>query len=237
MFSWLTRVLSDEPSPAEETVALLEESWRDGEAIDLLSAGEASRRISFALHDITAEGLLISNPTIGQVGHRLAVAERFTLRVRSRGRVLLGATECLRRARTTRHGETIHGFLLSLPASLAPQRRAEPKPAPARQDWIEAAGEAQIIALRTQMPIFGRVIEIHPDRFVLRCRNAAGKIDEGETIELRLDLPKPVGKLNEPARVRRVWTDARSGQSTVDLQLLRMIKEIEHLRSGRRRAG
>jgi len=152
-----------------------------------------------AVHE---DAFIVTKPVAGGVVRPLARFEPHDLRfVGSRG-LVLGRTHALGRYKMPNGADGfIYGYRLALPETL---RLVEPRQPLRKLFGRDCVREAELHVLSHRGPIHGLLEDISPGGARLLCRNAPGHLAGGASALFKVELPEPVGSLQQMVRITGV---------------------------------
>ncbi len=171
-------------------------------------SAKLGQALATTIEQIKDKGVVVAQPTLGGSVRQLARYEplRICFSV-ARGK-LSGETRTLSRTKIESGGqEPFYGYLLEKPKALHVIDR--------RQEMRMLFGgdlvyEAELKLLDRAGPLLGLLEDISPSGASMRCRNTSDILRRGKQANLKLELPEPVGTVNEVVTIVEV-VDAEGG--------------------------
>ena len=197
MGAWLSRVrqaLSGRTTARGAVRRALISAQRSRARVELQPVwhrGELAKVIEATIEQVRANDLVISQPTIDGFRHPLAMREQLRMSFLTDDGLMTGRTEAKGRIKVPSGGEQmILGYRLTIPRSLEIDSRRE------HERVLVIPGlilEAELHTFSQHQPIHGVVLDISEGGMKIRCRNAKGKLGNGQRVYLKVELPDPIG--------------------------------------------
>lgn len=239
MAQWLTKLgkaLTGEPIPIEVREALaFAQRGRVPVELESLPSGASldepafMRGMAATIEQVRDDDLVISPPMVGTRRYPLATDERLRItflapagrvsaEVRSGGRIKIPSG-----------GDTVfYGYSLSLPTILMPaDRRAEPR-AVLAPDCGPPVEIHSLMSGATE-PIRGVVYDISASGMKVSTRSSTSKLQPGQRVFLRTQLPEPVGDFGEMVRIAYIRPGNTAEISLIGLAYYSKIEVIGEL--------
>lgn len=226
------RALGAKPDVAERVRLLLKEAHHARATVELepVSQSGAHRLVLVAtIEQVLDDGVIISQPLIGTLNHPLTTGEHLVMSfgVDSVGRVN-GKTQALGRVQVPSGGmRLLYGYRLSTPTVLcADDRRSNrrvtfgPGPPP----------PAAIYARKNESPVRGTVQDISSGGMLIRILHEPNlALHLQQRAHLSVQLPPPVGIIDERVTIVRVAPGVNSGHHYIGISFERKIAGLEDL--------
>jgi len=191
-------------------------------------AGTRGSVLTTVLEQLEADGLVISQPSVGGLTHPLAFGETIKLSFVQNDQHHVGSCRCLGRVRIAAgNGQPEHllfAYRLSMPDALQVEdRRRELRVSvqPGR------AIEAQLYSPRLEGPLLGSVQDISMTGARIRSAMGVGRVALGQELFLKSMMPEPIGLVDEAVEVVRVEVDANTGHQTIGIAFRRKVQGLE----------
>lgn len=221
MGAWLSRVrqaLSGRTTARGAVRRALISAQRSRARVELQPVwhrGELAKVIEATIEQVRANDLVISQPTIDGFRHPLAMREQLRMSFLTDDGLMTGRTEAKGRIKVPSGGEQmILGYRLTIPRSLEIDSRRE------HERVLVIPGlilEAELHTFSQHQPIHGVVLDISEGGMKIRCRNAKGKLGNGQRVYLKVELPDPIGLLTEMVRIIHVSPDERMDRHLIGI--------------------
>ncbi len=198
--------------------------------------------MAVTIEQVRSDDFVIGQPTVDGLQHSLATGEQLRMSFLTENGLMSGRTESRGRIKVPSGGEQmIRGYRLTIPKTLEVDTRRE------HERVLVIPGlilEAELRTFSQQQPIHGVVLDISEGGMKIRCRNAKGKLGNGQRVYLKVELPEPVGLLTEMVRIVHVSPDERMDRHLIGVSfrhriegLGRFLEQHEKQRRRLRRTG
>ena len=178
------------------------------------------------IEQVRANDLVISQPTIDGLSHPLVTGEQLRMTFLTDDGLMSGRTESKGRFKVPSGGEQmILGYRLTIPRSLAVESGREYERVLVIPGLIL---EAELHTFSQHQPIHGVVLDISEGGMKIRCRNAKGKLGNGQRVYLKVELPDPIGLLTEMVRIVHISPDDRMDRHLVGISFRHRIDGLGH---------
>lgn len=185
------------------------------------------RPLVCTIESIDESGVVVSQPTNGgSAGRGLNRFGLYAVTVSHGGRDWTGEVQVVGRAKVRSGGSgVVYGYRLSFPHAFhAIERRRDLR--------LMFAGdvvrEAEMRVLGRTGPILGIIEDLSAGGVKIRCRNAKdAALALGQNVTFRLDVPPPIGEIDETARITGIEPDRQGGDLIVRLQFDTRVESIE----------
>jgi len=173
------------------------------------------------------EDVIIAQPHAGSRLQPLITNQKVRLIITQDDGLKRMNTTVLGRVRlSTPGGGTVYAYRVALPARMfAHERRRRVRPEVVLPD---SCIEVTMKVLGRDAPIHGVLVDLTAGGCQVRSTNARDRIEPGQDVLLKMELPEPVGDVTEHVRVARVMPVGEDGHMTV--VGVRFRKVIEGLR-------
>jgi hypothetical protein len=208
---WLSRlrsVLQGRPGGAVDVRKTLLAAQRSRARVELEPLRPTARLdlvLATTIEQVRKDGFVISQPVMGGTVRPLARYEPYRISFTGPNGRTTGQTHALGRTQIRAgNGGVIYGYRLALPDALYivdPRRELRML---LEEDLIV---EAELQVLERRIPIQALVQDLSPSGACLRCRNASAPARSGQSAQLKLKLPEPIGEILETAKIVSVERD------------------------------
>jgi len=213
------RLLIPEIGPDEQSIRV----WRAG----LVAVDETS--------------ITIDMPSDGRDRLQCDVGGTFEVAVLTRRGRQCGLTQCLERSAIQTGGtKSMPGWKLAYPPSLTVNERRR---AHRVSVGFDLAPKACIIDGRSSGPIEAQVMDLSIGGLQLRCMPHPDRLVTGQTVDLELHLPEPVGSMIVPVRLAGIRPGEQESQWRIGVAfttpvegMAELVRSIEIRRARRRRS-
>lgn len=215
---WFTRLDKDK----QAVVQLLAELADAGDPIGLeadMNSGDDDQgpfEMSSSVRQVRAEQneVVIAQPHAGSQLQPLITNQKVRLIVDTReGLRRMNATVLGRIRQTTPGGGTVYGYRVSLPGKLFPhERRRRVRPEVVLPD---SCIEVTLKVLGREAPIHGVLVDLTAAGCEMRSTNARGRIEPGQEVLMKFELPEPVGDVTQHVRIARVMPVGEDAHMTL----------------------
>jgi hypothetical protein len=216
--AWLSQLrdalFGHEEAPPEVRAALLElqKSRAKLELEPLAGSGDKPLLLTTKVEQVRKDCFIVSRPTAGGAMQSLGRYEHYRMRFDTPEGRTLAKTQATSRVRIPSSGGTVlYGHKMAFPTALQIEKPRRPVSALMGDDLREA----QLIVLGRNGPILGLVQDLDAGGARLHCRNAGRDLRPGQQGYLKLELPAPVGHLEEPVKITGIEPSRRPGEVTL----------------------
>ena len=235
MPAWLTsvkRALGTEPSAQVRARLLLKEAYRERTTLELEPLSQRGFHklvLAAAIEQVRDNDLVISQPLIGALNYPLATREELIMSfgVSSVGAVG-GKTQVLGRVQVPSGGALpLYGYRLAMPAAL----RADERRRHRRVTFGSGPSQAAALYPRPKdAPLRGFVLDISIGGMLIRMLHEPEcKLALQQRVHLSVQLPPPVGVIDEDVTVVRIAPDANRINNYVGVAFEREIEGLADL--------
>lgn len=237
MTSWLNRfadVLLRASEEAEAVWRELERARRTRTRIELQSMNAAARQrdrkpMATNIEQLRADDLVIAQPTLGGYTRPLATGERLEMTFFTpRGRAIT-ATRSLGRIKIPSGGRgMLYGYKLALPEQIALSERREEQRI---RIAIDLAPKVELIIAGNDPARSIKAVghDLSAGGMLVRTRRGGGALTANQPLVMRLQLPEPVGAVEEPVTVAAINPGPQEGEHLVHLRFSRPIPGLDTL--------
>ena len=193
------------------------------------------------LISVGAESFTIDMPSDGRERWQCEVGGTFEVAVLTRQGRQCGLTQCLERtAIQTGGSKAMPGWTLAYPPTLTVNERRRAHRVPV---GFDLAPRAAIIDGRSSGPIEAQVMDLSIGGLQLRCAPWPDRLHAGQTVDLELHLPEPVGSMLVPVRLAGIRPGDQESQWRIGVAfttpvdgMAELVRSIEIRRARRRRS-
>ena len=190
---------------------------------------------------VDADSFTIDTPSDGRDRWQCEVGGTFEVAVLTRRGRQCGLTQCLERtAIQTGGSKSMPGWTLAYPPSLTVNERRRAHRVSVGFDLAPRAG---IIDGRSSGPIEAQVMDLSIGGLQLRCAPWPDRLQVGQTVDLELHLPEPVGSMLVPVRLAAIRPSDHESQWRIGVAfttpvegMAELVRSIEIRRAQRRRS-
>lgn len=204
----------DEVSPAVRAALLeLQKSRAKLELEPVAGGGDKRLVMTTKVEQVRPDCFIVSRPIAHGAMQALGRYEHYQMRFDTPEGRTVARTQATARVRIPSSGGTVlYGHKMVFPDALQLEKPRRPVSALVGDDSVR---EAQLLVLGRKGPILGLVQDLDANGARLHCRNAGESLRPGQQAYLKLDLPDPVGELEEPVKITGLEPSHRPGVVTV----------------------
>ena len=193
-----------------------------------------------AIVSVNEADILIDTPSDGKDRWQLEQGQTIEVAILSRQGRQCGLAQCTARvAIETGGSKPMPGWRLAYPPSLTVNER---RSAHRVQVGFDLAPQAFILDGRSSGPIESQVMDLSIGGLQLRCAPAADRLAQGQTVDLELHLPEPVGSVLVQVKLAAIRCDEQAGHCRIGVSfngavdgMAELVRAVEIRRARRRR--
>lgn len=237
MPAWLSRVVdalsrSDyEPNEVHQT---LETARRHRSKLQIELTGQSTAEhesliMWSTIEQVRMKDFIIDQPTVGGITRPLATGEQMRISFSAEPTPLAGTTKSLGRIKIPSGGaKALFGYRLALPERLQPDER---RTAPRVFVGLDLAAQVQLIHEPNSKvePIRGVVDDLCVGGLRFHTRDMLRRLAPGKPVRIKVNLPMPIGVLDEPATVIHIEPGQQVNEHVIGVHFQREIKGMAEL--------
>ena len=193
-----------------------------------------------AIVSVNPADIVVDTPSDGKDRWQLEQGQTIEVAILSRHGRQCGLAQCTERVTIETGGsKPMTGWKLAYPPSLTVNERRSAHRVPV---GFDLAPQAFIIDGRSSGPIESQVMDLSIGGLQLRCAPAADRLAEGQTVDLELHLPDPVGAVLVQVQLASIRPDEQFGHCRLGVSfngmvegMAELVRTIEIRRARRRR--
>lgn len=230
--TWIKQLLNGlsghETSNGTEVRSILQEAQNERVKVELVEASTGSPvRMSTTIEQVREGDVIISRPMHNSQLRPLASSGRLTIHLSIAGRDLKATVTNEGRVRmASGGGKVFYGYRLSLPTEFQVEERRRAVRIETNADF---APDVEISALGTCGPVHGVVVDMSANGMKVRSRNALGKVESGQRVYVKVELPRPVGLFKQIVHVVDVSPCADTGSTVLRLAFFEPSADIAEM--------
>jgi hypothetical protein len=236
---WLNRLinaLGHDSNAVADPHEVMRDAHRSRARVELVSVNPpagAPEPLATTIELVDDDTIIVSQPVRGGTTRLIGRFEQYRITVPTSYGSATGVTRCVGRQQIpSGAGDTLYGYRMNIPDTM----RANHRSPLTRIMGDDTVREAQLLLLGRDGPINGLVQRLDGAGATLICRNASSLLQPRRRAAFRLDLPDPVGPVDELVTITDAAPDPRSGAVIVDVRFDRRLKSIDQvLRADRTR--
>lgn len=182
--------------------------------------------IVLGIESVGENGFLVTRPKTDSARH-LVKGRTYRLGYYEGGSRLIGETICQGRAQyLDERKRLVYTYRFTIPESLEvePERLIS-----TRGKRLEQELEVELSSFKHRSPIYGMMVQLGRHSAKIRCHNALNKLQVGQDVYLKMELPQPVGLVTEMMRITDLLPTPSGKELLVAVSFHTRVKGLEDL--------
>lgn len=182
--------------------------------------------IVLGIEAVDEDGFLVTRPKADSA-RQLVKGQTYRLGYYEGGGRQVGETICLGRAQyLDERKRVVYTYRFSIPDSLEtePERLKS-----TRGKRLDEELEVELSSFKHRSPIYGMMVQLGRHSAKIRCHNALHKLQVGQDVYLKMELPPPVGLVTEMMRITDLLPTPSGKELQVAVTFHTRLKGLEEL--------